>query len=315
MATSCVYVIETDRPHYVGSSQEYEIRRTNHIWMLAHNVHSNKKLQKMSNQIGVGAFSFRVLEIVEPDKLVEREKYWIDYLIPDCNLLTPQEDGRWTHAEEISQIIAYKNKGQKRSEESKKRMSEIQKERRKTNPVPYEHIMKMVEARKGLPNPHIKECPYTKEELVEMLTKYGGYSNLSRKKFNGKPSKGLIKRWCIEFDIPYRAEDYGKKIFEKPLKADFLSVLVRLGNKKDVANYYGCSTSQIQHWCCHYGIQGYEWSNNKKADVWRIGKPNKEELFKIFNDNGINKTAQFYQVHHGTVERWLESYGIPWRKR
>lgn len=51
-----------------------------HIDDLRQNKHSNKALQNDYNQFGAGAFTFRVIETLDDNKLIElREKQYINY--------------------------------------------------------------------------------------------------------------------------------------------------------------------------------------------------------------------------------------------
>ena len=99
---------------YVGSAVNLHIRRKTHLYDLRHQKHPNQKLQRAYNKYGEKSFIFEIIEIIEDkSKLVEREQFYIDNLnvIKEGYNICP---------------IAGSQLGAKRSEESKKRMSEAQ---------------------------------------------------------------------------------------------------------------------------------------------------------------------------------------------
>lgn len=63
---------------YVGSGINLQDRWLNHKSELNRGKHHNIMLQRAWNKYGATSFIFSILEIVSPDKLVEREQYWID---------------------------------------------------------------------------------------------------------------------------------------------------------------------------------------------------------------------------------------------
>lgn len=78
---SGIYVIENiiNNKRYIGSAKNFKKRWYVHKSALNHNSHDNSYLQKAWNKYGVNNFSFGILEEVEPDKLIEREQYYIDF--------------------------------------------------------------------------------------------------------------------------------------------------------------------------------------------------------------------------------------------
>lgn len=67
---------------YVGSGVNLQVRWSNHQSELNRGRHCNQILQRAWNKHGADAFVFSILEIVPPEKLVEREQYWID--VTEC---------------------------------------------------------------------------------------------------------------------------------------------------------------------------------------------------------------------------------------
>lgn len=66
--------------HYIGSAVHITRRWATHRAYLKRGDHQNSYLQRAWNKHGSAAFGFFVIEIVEPDRLIEVEQEWIDRL-------------------------------------------------------------------------------------------------------------------------------------------------------------------------------------------------------------------------------------------
>lgn len=68
--------------YYVGSASNFVGRRKVHLSRLRHGTHHSVLLQRAWDKYGESAFEFVVLEEVERSRtaLIEREQYWIDSL-------------------------------------------------------------------------------------------------------------------------------------------------------------------------------------------------------------------------------------------
>ena len=71
-----IYCASTDKA-YIGSSFCMAERWRHHRAKLQHGTHRNAYLQAAWDKHGADAFVFEVVELVEADRLVEREQYWI----------------------------------------------------------------------------------------------------------------------------------------------------------------------------------------------------------------------------------------------
>lgn len=79
--TSVVYKIEIKGydKFYIGSAKNFEKRRAHHLSQLRSNRHSNKYLQNIFTKYGEENFSFLILEEVsKPELLLEIEQKWIE---------------------------------------------------------------------------------------------------------------------------------------------------------------------------------------------------------------------------------------------
>lgn len=79
---SCIYQILNivNEKFYIGHSQDYDVRWWEHSRKLKTNKHDNFHLQSAWNKYGENVFEFIIIELVEPNKILEREQYWINLL-------------------------------------------------------------------------------------------------------------------------------------------------------------------------------------------------------------------------------------------
>ena len=147
---------------YVGSSVNLKSRKYKHFWELDSNKHKNPHLQNSYNKYGKDNFKWEVIEYIEfnEDKevlkknILEREQYWIDKLEvcnPDIGYNICDKAGNtlgYRHSEATKVKIGEFNKlkiGTKRSQESKKKISDSLKNKPKSK----EHIESMRKSLKG----------------------------------------------------------------------------------------------------------------------------------------------------------------------
>ena len=91
---------------YIGSSNDISRRWERHRHYFKLNQHQNRFLQRIYNKHGQDNFIYEIIELIEKDKLEEREQYYMDLLHPALNL----------------RLIAKNNTGLKHTEEAKERM-------------------------------------------------------------------------------------------------------------------------------------------------------------------------------------------------
>ena len=119
---------------YVGSSAYLHNRKSEHLQMLRNNEHVNIHLQRAWNKYGENSFIFEVIEKTSRAKLIEREQYWIEILVPSYNIRKVAESNlglkaseatrekhrqRWQNLspEEKQQSLESLEKGRKRRDE------------------------------------------------------------------------------------------------------------------------------------------------------------------------------------------------------
>jgi hypothetical protein len=113
-----IYFIENleDGRKYIGSSVSVYTRISTHKYRLSKKIHANAKLQNAVNKYGIDNFKFEVIELCDAGALLVKEQEYID---------------KYKCVDEGYNIqkVAGSHIGIKRSEETKRRMSESQKGR------------------------------------------------------------------------------------------------------------------------------------------------------------------------------------------
>ena len=80
--TYCIYRIVNfqNGKVYVGLTDNYKRRKTEHLAELRHEKHCNPHLQNAFNKYGEGAFYFEVLEKnIHRNSVLDREKHWVQF--------------------------------------------------------------------------------------------------------------------------------------------------------------------------------------------------------------------------------------------
>ena len=96
---------------YIGSSSDIERRFAQHFNDLRKNKHHSILLQRSVNKYGLENFIFEIIDYCNEDELLTLEQFYIDTLQPDYNILK----------------TAGSCLGVKRSDETKKKISEVRK--------------------------------------------------------------------------------------------------------------------------------------------------------------------------------------------
>jgi group I intron endonuclease len=135
-----IYCIRHDDKFYVGQSINIERRWKGHCCDLMKGKHNNKHLQSSWNKYEHNTFHFEVIEICIPENLDDREQYWM-------NELDSFHQG-FNQRPQASSM-----KGTKRSDETRRKMSEMRKGKKhkphtKRGPHSEETRRKMCESHK-----------------------------------------------------------------------------------------------------------------------------------------------------------------------
>ena len=191
MQSSGIYKIESKinpKKFYIGSSVSLRYRWGKHLSQLREHKHHSRKLQFHYNKYGEDDLVFIIIEPCFREFLVIREQYYLDKFKPffNCN---PKAESPL---------------GIKRTEETKRRMSESQK-RRKRKPASPESRLKMSIAHKNNPTKtqfkkgnksHTEGKPLPKE-VREKISKslMGKCYNTFSEEHRRRLSDGAKKMW------------------------------------------------------------------------------------------------------------------------
>lgn len=109
---------------YIGSTISLQKRKSQHFSALRGNRHHNIVLQNSFNKNKENDFLFEIIEMCEPEKLIEREQFFIDLYEPFYNLSpTAGNTMGFVFSEQSKKKISEFHKGKKMSKETKERMS------------------------------------------------------------------------------------------------------------------------------------------------------------------------------------------------
>lgn len=116
---------------YIGSAAVLGWRKSQHFKSLSENRHDNSKFQNAYNKYGKDSFIFEVIEFCERIKLVEKEQYWLNFLLKASEQNSYFNDKGYNilriagssigfkHSEETKKLLSESQKGKKISEETK----------------------------------------------------------------------------------------------------------------------------------------------------------------------------------------------------
>ena len=140
---------------YIGSTKNFDDRHTKHFGFLRRNKHHNIHLQRAWNRYGEDNFIFESLIICDVDSLLLFEQLFIDSLNPQYNIAKIAGRNSPTLGKHLSDEhklkISSGSKGHKKSEETKKKMSESLKGNKRWlgKTIPIETRQKISSANRG----------------------------------------------------------------------------------------------------------------------------------------------------------------------
>lgn len=163
MKISCVYRIynKISNKSYIGSTVNWQKRKTSHINQLRKSKHYNRHLQSAWNKYGEQVFEFAILEEIEPSRLINAEINFIELYrahIRDFgyNEKSPNSSrAGLVHSAESLEKISKNRTGIGHKEHIKKQISEsLVKVAKNRSQVQYD---KMAATKKGKPIPSLNK--------------------------------------------------------------------------------------------------------------------------------------------------------------
>jgi len=188
---------------YVGSSVNMESRWSIHKHSLKHRKHHNSYLQNSYNKYGKEAFKFSIIEECTKDKLEEREQYWYEFFKANSKVYNVRNDVRTC-------------RGVKHSKEFKKKISNIQKNR-KREPLSKETKEKISGSLKGRVSPRKgKKLSEESKRKISESNKGKKLSEEHKQKLReaGRGRKSWLKGKTHSKETRKKLSDSGKKKWE-----------------------------------------------------------------------------------------------------
>jgi len=195
---------------YFGRSVDVEDRLVHHRNELKRNVHRNKRLQNSWNKYGQSAFKFELIWEEIPENLYELEGFILEFMWGDTRLYNHHtlsyggfEQGNklgcFKRSEETKKKISEAFKNRVFSEEHKERIRQSKLGKKASE----ESKKKMSEARKGKPRPQSWHDKMKGKFVGDKNPRYGKQSLMKGKSFptikcehcGKEASKGNYNRW------------------------------------------------------------------------------------------------------------------------
>lgn len=220
MKQAGIYLISVKRhglpdKMYVGQSVDIESRKKYHLWGLRSGRSRNPAMQMAFNKHGESSFEFSVLELCLSDKVVlaAREKHWLDDIASRHGHHSLYNVNR----QEMTSAL-----GVKRSEDTKRKISEAQKGR-PLSAEALKNIRLAAAARKGI--------PLSKEAIDKRTIKQKGLTRSSETKMRMSEA---MKGKCHSEEAKRKISETKKRLGQKP-SAEHMEMLREMatGRKPD----------------------------------------------------------------------------------
>jgi group I intron endonuclease len=114
-----------DNRIYIGSTIDFEKRKSAHLFHLKKGSHHSILLQRFFVKYGIEFLLFEIIEECEKSFLIKREQFYIDLLNPFFNISNIA--GRVVHDDKFKKDLSERNKKRIWTEESKLKSSESKK--------------------------------------------------------------------------------------------------------------------------------------------------------------------------------------------
>lgn len=143
---SCIYaIVSPSGGAYIGSTQNKAERWRQHRRKMRKGIHANRIMNAVAAKYGVDALDFRVLELCEVPRLIEREQWWLDNHEFAKRYNLSGIAGRPEHTAEVRALISASSLGRRHTEETKRICGEAAKRATRTP----EWIKSVADAQRG----------------------------------------------------------------------------------------------------------------------------------------------------------------------
>ena len=118
----CIFSNIDKNKIYIGSAKNITTRIKRHLSELKNNKHNNKKMQNYFNKHSLDNFNYIVLVLCSEEELIVKEQFYLDFLNPYFNVLKKAYSLEgYKHSNEAKIKISNKNKGRKMTDEQIKK--------------------------------------------------------------------------------------------------------------------------------------------------------------------------------------------------
>lgn len=306
---------------YIGSAVNIPKRWVRHRSQLDANTHHSKYLQRVYNKYGKDSLTFEVVEFCEKNQLLAREQHYLDELKPIFN----------------SYKVAGSPLGFKHSEETKRKISELQKgkkvnfsEQGRANiiaalkkPRSEETKRKMSEAAKKRNHDYLR----APEVVEKVAAKHRGMkrSEETKKKISqSKKGKKMSEQTLLEMKKRMQTEEIRKKISEKnkgkvahnkgkPMSNEQKAKLSAAKKGKKLSEEHKRKIRES----CSKGFEHTDDAKNKIAESKRKFTDEQVLMIRQQSKEGLSHQtlADMYGVQRHTISRVINGVGIYGLKR
>jgi len=181
-----IYVLknpETNEIKYVGRSVNPDGRYRVHIHLALRSKHKNKKDAWICSLLKQNLKpKMEIIEEVTNERVIEREKYWIEELRKTCDLKNARDyiENNYLFSEESRRKMSESHKGKKLTEEQKKKIGEKSRGNKRRlgckNSEESKKIVSKIVLQFEKDETFVKEWPSTKRASIELKLSQGNIS-------------------------------------------------------------------------------------------------------------------------------------------
>jgi group I intron endonuclease len=202
---------------YIGSTTNYKLRKSQHLYKLKTNTHENSKLQNYYNKYGVENFEFKVIELLEETDLLkirEIEQSYLNKYFAQEYIISNRLDKRFDEltlniSPEVSMEIHYwteerrerqrlRNKSRVWTEYSKQKMKNSKRGIKRSLEAKQKTSLSLKNFYKEIKNKENIDCPHChSKDVSKMGIRFNKTKKINTQRYN---CKNCTKRFKIDLN-------------------------------------------------------------------------------------------------------------------